>query len=238
MCSKKMRAANRRNAIKSTGPKSEAGKSRSSQNAITHGLSARASVVLDESTEEFDTFAQAVHDDFRPCGPMENVLVDRIVHLSWKLRRIPKAEAELFVNPDPSIDLEYDNDRDQQIPYVMVMDLRAEDSSMRRIQDYEVRLDRSLHATMRQLNQLRKMKRESRDDEGETVQAKACKPDGSCDGACAQTPDEQQVVKMQNEAVLMEPDGADAINNPLLQPSRCASLPAERPPDAPARRSA
>lgn len=165
MCSPKMRAANRRNALKSTGPKTAEGKARSSQNAISHGLSARATVVLDESIEEFDAFAQGIRDDLRPVGPMESVLVDRIVHLSWKLRRIPKVEAELFVRPDPYIEGQLDPDHRGRIAHVMVMDLREQYSTMRKVQEYEARMDRALQATLRELKRFRAMNREARSDE-------------------------------------------------------------------------
>ncbi|MBC8107375.1 MAG: hypothetical protein H7Z14_12350 [Anaerolineae bacterium] len=226
MCSKNMRAANRRNAQKSTGPKSEEGKSRSSQNAITHGLSARSAVVLDESIEEFDAFAQAVRDDFRPRGPMESVLVDRIIHLSWKLRRIPKIEAEMLVEPDPSLELDLFHDvgkvSRQRISYLMRRYLRGTNDAMSKVQTYEMRMDRTLHATMRELNRLRKMNRE------EVVH----------DDTEAQVSEPQNVVILQNEPVLMEQCGPDGSSNPLLQQSRCANLPAEPPPDGLERRSA
>ncbi len=75
---------------------------------------------------------------------------------------------------------------------------------MKRVQDYEVRLDRSLHATMRQLNQLRKMQRESREeDEIEPVKA---------DESVAQPSDQPQLAKMQDEPVLIAPEPLNLLN--------------------------
>lgn len=48
--------ANRKNAQKSTGPRTPAGKSIASMNAVKHGLSARMPVVPAEDTDEFHTF--------------------------------------------------------------------------------------------------------------------------------------------------------------------------------------
>ena len=45
-------AANRRNALKSTGPRTGAGKAASSRNALRHGLRARTAVVLGENARE------------------------------------------------------------------------------------------------------------------------------------------------------------------------------------------
>jgi hypothetical protein len=52
--------ANRRNAKKSTGPRTSVGKERSSRNALQHGLLARESVLPDEDGEEFDALAARI----------------------------------------------------------------------------------------------------------------------------------------------------------------------------------
>ncbi len=50
MSSEAQIAANRRNALRSTGPKSAAdGKSRASRNAIQHGIHSQTSVLFNES---------------------------------------------------------------------------------------------------------------------------------------------------------------------------------------------
>ncbi len=85
--------ANRKNAQKSTGPKSRQGKEAVSQNAVKHGLCANKHVIRSESQEEFDEFRQNMIADLEPVGAMEKMLADRIVSLSWRLKR-----AEQFQN--------------------------------------------------------------------------------------------------------------------------------------------
>ena len=51
-------AANRRNALKSTGPRTAAGKAASGRNALTHGLTARTAVVLDEDAGDYAEFGR------------------------------------------------------------------------------------------------------------------------------------------------------------------------------------
>ncbi len=85
--------ANRKNAQKSTGPKSKQGKDTVSQNAVKHGLCANKHVIRSESQEEFDEFRQNMIADLEPVGAMEKMLADRIVSLSWRLKR-----AEQFQN--------------------------------------------------------------------------------------------------------------------------------------------
>jgi hypothetical protein len=63
MASQKQLEANRANAKQSTGPKTAQGKSRSSLNALKHGLSARDIVVWDEDPLEFESFRAKVEAD-------------------------------------------------------------------------------------------------------------------------------------------------------------------------------
>lgn len=96
MISDKQLEANRRNALKSTGPKTEEGKSISSKNALTHGLRAQQIVIEGESQEEFDDFCELLIDHLSPDGPLEMLLVDRIAASSWRLRRTGHIEAQIF----------------------------------------------------------------------------------------------------------------------------------------------
>jgi len=79
--------ANRRNAQKSTGPRSREGKAVVSQNAIQHGLSARQAIISSESQADFDLYRERMLSELAPASPMESMLTERIVSLSWRLRR-------------------------------------------------------------------------------------------------------------------------------------------------------
>ena len=80
--------ANRRNAQKSTGPRTSEGKAAVSQNAVKHGLLARQDVISSESQAEFDLYRQRMLDELDPLSPMESMLAERIVTLSWRLKRV------------------------------------------------------------------------------------------------------------------------------------------------------
>jgi hypothetical protein len=79
--------ANRLNARKSTGPRTREGKAVVAQNPIKHGLLARQDVISTESQAEFDLYRRLILAEFAPTTPMESVLAERIVTLSWRLRR-------------------------------------------------------------------------------------------------------------------------------------------------------
>lgn len=80
--------ANRRNAQNSTGPRTSEGKSAVSQNAVKHGLLARRDVISSESQADFDLYRQQLLDELDPVSPMESILAERIVTLSWRLKRV------------------------------------------------------------------------------------------------------------------------------------------------------
>ncbi|MHB9026679.1 MAG: hypothetical protein ACYC7E_21315 [Armatimonadota bacterium] len=92
----KQRTANRRNAQLSTGPRTEAGKVHSSCNALKHGFFAREVVLPQEDAEEFDTFSQAMREDLRPCGAMEEVLAGQVIVSAWRLKRFARIESGVF----------------------------------------------------------------------------------------------------------------------------------------------
>jgi hypothetical protein len=80
--------ANRLNALKSTGPRTAEGKAIASQNSVKHGLLAERDVITSESQADFDQYRQQLLDELSPVTPMESVLAERIVTLSWRLKRV------------------------------------------------------------------------------------------------------------------------------------------------------
>jgi hypothetical protein len=85
--------ANRRNAQRSTGPKSEAGRAVARQNALKHGLSARKLIVFDEREGDFLAFHDEMLDALAPGDAIEGALAERIILCAWRLRRAGRAEA-------------------------------------------------------------------------------------------------------------------------------------------------
>lgn len=102
MASEAQIAANRRNAQKSTGPKTQVGRAAASRSAVRHGLTARQVVAADESAEDFDRFREELRADLVPVDAVEEQLVERIVICGWRLRRAWRAEARLIAGEGPS----------------------------------------------------------------------------------------------------------------------------------------
>src|SRR5918999_1903169 len=96
MATERQIRANRRNALKSTGPRTKAGKAASSRNALRHGLTAQQVVIEGENPARFDALRDRFTREFQPVGPMEQFLVERLAGLAWRLRRVPLFEAALL----------------------------------------------------------------------------------------------------------------------------------------------
>ena len=93
MASAAQSEANRRNAQKSTGPRTEEGKAASSRNAIRHGLASAQLILFDERREDFEHFYDDLRTAHAPSDAAEDGLVERIAMASWRLRRVWRAEA-------------------------------------------------------------------------------------------------------------------------------------------------
>src|SRR4051812_43272017 len=96
MTSLKQIEANRRNALRSTGPTSQEGKQRASQNAVRHGLTAETVIEPLEDPEDYKTFEQAVAADYDAQSAVERELILRLASLLWRLRRTTSIETGLM----------------------------------------------------------------------------------------------------------------------------------------------
>ena len=170
-------SANRSNAQKSTGPRTAEGKAVAARNAVRHGLLAKEVVVKGEDPGEFECYRGQMLAELAPAGPMEEMLAQRIVHLSWRLRRAERLQAAAFdkienqtertyptlVPEDASWLLEQIAERGIQFTEPegpprgrkAVQDLNQE-RVLDRLLVYERRIESSLYRTMAELRLLRK----------------------------------------------------------------------------------
>jgi hypothetical protein len=78
-----------------TGPRTEAGKARSSQNAVKHGLCSQRAVIPGEDPAEWDAFRGEVVCSLGPSGFLQRELAERVALQMWRQRRVARYEAEL-----------------------------------------------------------------------------------------------------------------------------------------------
>jgi len=159
--SKAKRRANRRNAKKSTGPKTPEGKQRSSRNAIKHGLLARHVVLADDPNEkpaDFDQILEGLFDDFDPKNTIQRLLVERIAASYWRLRRAFRYEVQAIR------DRRQDDANPLQQLSQQILGARPDpdrhllpgESALNRLLRYESMIDRELNRSLRQLHHLQR----------------------------------------------------------------------------------
>jgi len=96
MSSLKQIEANRLNAPKSTGPRTEEGKRRSRCNAVRHGLTAETVIAGFEDPQDYESFEATIVADYDPATAVERELVLRLASVLWRLRRATGIETTLF----------------------------------------------------------------------------------------------------------------------------------------------
>jgi hypothetical protein len=81
---------------RSTGPRTAAGKQRSSLNALRHGLTAASAVLPSEDQAAYDAHRRGFFEEYQPATPTETQLTQEIADTAWRLNRIPSLEAALL----------------------------------------------------------------------------------------------------------------------------------------------
>ena len=170
--------ANRRNAQNSTGPRSPEGKAIVSQNAVKHGLTAAHNIISSESQADFDLYRDQILDELAPNSPMESMLAERIVNLSWRLKRASRIQnqaIDALSTPDTTSPLSKltqsllsrVRDQSQAPPSESASDLTlgrlaVKDFSNTRILErllmYERRIENSLYKTILEIQRLNLIK--------------------------------------------------------------------------------
>ena len=88
--------ANRANAQKSTGPKTEEGKQRSRLNATRHGLTGQVSIMTDEERAAHIAFTGPILKRLAPKGPVETQYAQLIAQDHWRLNRLASIEESIL----------------------------------------------------------------------------------------------------------------------------------------------
>ena len=178
MATKPQIAANRRNARKSTGPRTPRGRSIVSQNAVKHGLTAAHVIISSESQADFDLYRDQLLTDLAPASPMESILAERIVNLSWRLKRASRIQNQTIEtlkarNPSSTLSkltqslLYKGRDQSQTGPSESSPDLTlgrlaikdfSNAAVLERLLMYERRIENSMYKTLLELQRLNLIK--------------------------------------------------------------------------------
>jgi len=96
MTTEKQYAANRANAMASTGPRSDRGKAISGLNALRHGAFATQRLLPGENASQYEQLSDSVLLETAPKTAIESMIVDQIIGDIWRIMRIERAELFLF----------------------------------------------------------------------------------------------------------------------------------------------
>src|SRR5580704_902419 len=140
--------ANRRNALKSTGPKTERGKERARLNGLRHGMTAKQLVARGEDFGDFGRFSAELRAALAPADALEEQLVEGIVVSTWRLRRVWRTEAAVMQRAAHRSD-SWEDARLAPVPFTLV------GQDLERISHYEAGLQRALQSAYAMLEQRR-----------------------------------------------------------------------------------
>ena len=181
--------ANRLNAQKSTGPKTTEGKAAVAQNAVKHGLFAQENVIKCENPSDFDHFREELMAGLAPVGGVEAMLAERIVSLSWRLKRVERMNSEMIDVMIAKIEtnswhreqrekaglLDPKTGRSELVlGWVTNLDFADGDVMLERLLLYEKRIESSLYKAMNELQKLQRVRKREDAEAPHPAIPKAC----------------------------------------------------------------
>jgi hypothetical protein len=149
---------NKANSQHSTGPKTEAGKQRSSLNALRHGLTGQIVVMPTDDLAAYQQHLNAYAAEYHPQGATESDLVQALADTSWRLNRVAVLETNLLTlgmarEPNPL------SSAPPQIQDAMALVSALESQSLSNLSMHSQRLSRQFERTIIQLRDLQKIRR-------------------------------------------------------------------------------
>jgi hypothetical protein len=187
MSTEKQIKANRLNAQKSTGPTTAEGKAVVAQNAVKHGLFARENVIKCEKKADFDQFRGELFAGLAPVGGVEAMMAERIVSLSWRLKRAERMNSEVIDVKIARIEAgSWDRSERREagllnsetgkselaLGWAIMRDF-SDAQVLERLLIYEKRIESSLYKAM---NELLKLQRLREQEEAEVAKTESTRP--------------------------------------------------------------
>jgi len=182
MATDKQIAANRKNAQKSTGPKTPEGRAAVRLNGLKHGLTATTLVLAGESAADFEDLLDSFESEHAPSTPTEEALVRQMAMAQWRLRRLYHVEAAFFsmrlIDTAETAERNYEN-LEPAGHLALVVDRSAE--TLTNLSRFEARLERSFYKALQELQRLRSLPKS--DLKNQTQSAPQAEPDPGPPGA-------------------------------------------------------
>jgi len=148
-------AINRANAQKSTGPRTEAGKQRSSLNALRHGLTGHTMVMPTQDLAAYQLHVQEFLTEYHPKSATEKQLVQTIADTTWRLNRVMALETNLLtLGMTEHADSVNTADPEVHAALATAESLREQTKALANLSMYEQRLSRQFEKALKQLREI------------------------------------------------------------------------------------
>ena len=151
---------NRANSQHSTGPKTEAGKTKSSLNALRHGLTGQIVVMPTEDLHAYQLHLKSFTEEYDPKGATEANLVQALADTSWRLNRVAALETNLLTMGVATTRSPIADAPDQvQDALSIVAALESQSKALSNLSMHSQRLSRQFERTVTQLRDLQQTRR-------------------------------------------------------------------------------
>ena len=154
----------RANGAKSHGPVTEEGRTKSSMNALKHGLTARTVLFSNDNHDEYNALLESYIESLQPIDPFEMDLVVEMVNTKWQQRRVQKFETELFDREmdeqKEKLDESYES-YDATFEQTYAFRMLTHCPSLRLLHREASRLERTYHRALNDLLRLRQVRESS-----------------------------------------------------------------------------
>ncbi len=128
MTTERQAAANRRNAARSTGPRSGTGKAVVARNAVKHGVFATLPVIPGvERHEDWEAHRAGILNSLAPVGLLETRLAERAAGLLWRLDRVARYETVAI-----AVGMEEAADDPQRNPFDELLDRESDAARLKK----------------------------------------------------------------------------------------------------------
>ena len=152
--------SNRRNAQRSTGPKTREGKAISARNSRRHGLLSKQVTLSDEEAAAFTRRRQNMLADLAPEGALQELLADRIIVNSWRHEQAVRMVTAVIAHRTSEADTELAESGRTGDPLALglIRDAGGADA-LSKLGRYERALERSVDRTRHELERLQAARR-------------------------------------------------------------------------------
>jgi hypothetical protein len=142
-------AANRANAQRSTGPRTEEGKQKSALNALRHGLTGQIVVMPTDDLQAYRRHLDSFNKEYDPEGATEEHLVQSLADTSWRLNRVAALESNV-------LSLGATSDDAMENAMNIGQALESQSKALANLSMHSQRLSRQFERTVTQLRALQK----------------------------------------------------------------------------------